>query len=170
MTEPPQNVEIREATAADYQRVARLVREWWDERPPIVERLWFRHFGPTSVVAVTPEGRPAAVAVAFLSASTPTRGVIQLVAVAPAARRAGMGRAVISAAETRLAEAGATSAEAVIWPGNRAGIRFLEALGYRPAEETNRTRLYGVPAIADFDGEGEDRALLVREITARGPS
>jgi len=163
MTEPARRVDIREATAADYPRFARLVREWWDEHPPHLERLWFRHFGPTTVVAMTPEGRPAAVAVAFLSPGAPTRGVLQLAAVAPAVRRAGVGRAIVADAEKRLAAAGATSVEAVVWPGNRAGIRFLEALGYRPVEESNGTRLYGVPAIADFDGEGEDRAMLVRE-------
>ena len=59
------DVTFRPATEADHARWSRLLREWWDERPPRLERLWFRHFAGTSVVGETADARPAALAVAF---------------------------------------------------------------------------------------------------------
>jgi GNAT superfamily N-acetyltransferase len=160
-------VTFREATQADHARLARLAREWWNERPPRIERIWFRHFGPTTLVGETADGRPIALAIGFRGAGDPSRGVLYLVAVAPGVRRRGIGRDIVAAVEGRLAAAGATSVEAAVWPGNRAGIRFLQALGYEPAPESRATRLYGVPAIADYDGDGEDRAIFERALAPR---
>lgn len=156
---------LREPTEADHPRLARLVREWWDERPPHLERLWLRHFSATSVVAENPGGRLAGLAVAFRSPAEPERGVLQLIAVAPDIRRRGVGRALVADAERRLAAGGVAAVEVVVWPGNRAGIRFLEALGYEPAPSAVE-RLYGVPATADYDGEGEDRSVMERRLNS----
>jgi ribosomal protein S18 acetylase RimI-like enzyme len=158
----PREVTFRAPTEADHLRLARLVREWWDERPPRIDRLWFRHFASTSVVGTLADGRPIAVAIAFRSPKVRGHGVLTLVAVAPSDRRRGVGRAAVDAAIERLKESDPTTAvEATVWPGNRAGVRFLEALGFAPDPSSRATPLYGVPAIADYDGEGEDRSLFI---------
>jgi GNAT superfamily N-acetyltransferase len=158
-------VTIREATEADHARLSRLIREWWDERPPRLERLWFRHFAGTTFVAVDPAGRPVGLAIAFRSAVHHERGVLNLVAVAPKHRRRGLGRSLVGASSDALRREGAGTMEAAVWPGNRTGVRFLEALGFTPVEESLATRLYGVPAFADYDGTDEDRAILEMTLT-----
>jgi ribosomal protein S18 acetylase RimI-like enzyme len=163
----PIAVAFRQPTEADHARYARLAREWWDDRPPRIERFWMRHFGPTTLLAEAPDGRPLGLAIGFrgsASSEPAGRGVLHLVAVAPGVRRRGIGRALAAAVEERLVAAGATSVEAVVWPGNRVGVRFLEALGFEPIPESRSTPLFGVPAIANYDGEGEDRSVLVREL------
>lgn len=154
-------ITFRRATEADHARWSRLLREWWDERPPRLERLWFRHFAATSLIGETAGGRPAALAVAFPSATIPGLGMLWAVVVAPGFRRRGLGREVVLAAVAALRGVGVGAVEAAVWPGNRAGVRFLEALGFAPVPESLATPLYGVPALTGYDGDGEDRALMV---------
>ncbi len=160
----PPDVAFRDAIEGDHAHLVHLVREWWDEHPPRLERLWLRHFAGTSVVGTSAAGRFVAAAIGFPSAGRPGRGVLWLVAVAPAQRRRGVGRAAAAAVVQRLGLTGARSVEAVVWPGNRAGVRFLEAIGFATAEESRGAQLYGVPAIADYDGDGEDRSVLERTL------
>ena len=157
-------VTLRHPTEADQSRLAGLVREWWDERPPRFERLWIRHFCGTSAVAEDERGHLVAVAIAFASRALPGRGVLHLVAVAPSHRRHGLGRGVAETAMAALGEDGIEQFEATVWPGNRGGVRFLEALGFAPVDASRATPLFGVPALADYDGDGEDRALFVLSV------
>ena len=83
----PAGVTFRDATEADHARFVHLVREWWDERPPRLERLWFRHFASSTVVGESAEGRPVALAVAFPSAGLAARGGSGLVWARPLAGR-----------------------------------------------------------------------------------
>jgi ribosomal protein S18 acetylase RimI-like enzyme len=159
LTRPP-DLTFRPATEADHARCSRLLREWWDERPPRLDRLWFRHFAATTLIGETADGRPAALVAAFPSASLPGHGVLLAVAVAPSMRRQGIGRAAVEATVAALREAGVGAVEAAVWPGNRIGIRFLEGLGFAFVPESLATPLYGVPALADYDGDGEDRAVM----------
>jgi GNAT superfamily N-acetyltransferase len=156
----PADITFRPATEADHARWSRVLREWWDDRPPRLDRVWFRHFAATTIVGEA-AGRPAALAAAFPSATIAGRGVLWMVAVAPGLRRRGVGRAIVGAAVTALREAGANHVETAIWPGNRIGVRFLSAMGFEPVAESLATPLYGVPALADYDGDGEDRAVML---------
>ena len=157
----PREIRLRPATEADHPVVARLIDEWWGERRPHVARVWFRHFAGLSWVAERTDGRPVGVGIGARGHDRPLVGLLVLVAVAPSFRRQGVARSLGEAVGRSLEAAGATSTEAIVWPGNRVGVRFLEALGFGPAAEAV-DQLYGVPAIADFDGEGEDRAIFVR--------
>jgi GNAT superfamily N-acetyltransferase len=157
---------LRHATEADHLRLARLVDEWWGERRPRLPRLWLRHFALLSWIAERSDGRPIGLGVGFISIDHVGLGIVHLVAVAPSSRRRGVGRAIADAIEHSLIRQGAERVEATVWPGNRVGVTFLEALGYTPSPDAP-DRLYGVPATTDFDGEGEDRAVFVRRLVAR---
>jgi len=165
---PADDLTIRGATEADHVRLTGLAREWWDERPPRLDRLWFRYFPGTTLVAETADGRIRALVIAFVSGRDARRGVLHLAMVAPDLRRRGVGRMLVAAVEERLVAAGATSVEAVFWPGNRIAVRFLEALGYEALPETRATPRYGIPAIPDFGGDGEDRAIFARPLPRSG--
>jgi len=129
--------------------------------PPRLERIWFRHFSATSVLAELPDGRTVGIAVGFLSPTQPGRGVLLLVAVGRAHRRRGLGRTLVDEVLARLRAPGpVTGVEASVWPGNRVVVRFLQALAFAPVPASLATRLYGVPALEDYDGDGEDRAVL----------
>jgi hypothetical protein len=72
----------------------------------------------------------------------------------------------VTALEARLAADGVLEVEAEVWPGNRPGVRFFEALGYAPIPESLATPLYGIPAIVDYDGPDEDRSVFVHDLAA----
>jgi ribosomal protein S18 acetylase RimI-like enzyme len=59
------------------------------------------------------------------------RGWINYLAVAPRARRQGLGRALMAAAEQRLRAAGCPKINLQVRPDNSAAIAFYERLGFR---------------------------------------
>jgi hypothetical protein len=59
---------------------------------------------------------------------------------------------------------GVAHVHAVTWPGNRGSVGFHERIGFHASDGPGTQRLYGTPAFADYDGEGEDRVLFTIEI------
>ena len=59
---------------------------------------------------------------------------------------------------------GATTITAVAWPDDPVAIAFFRSLGFEPDSGPGTQRLYGVTAFPDYDGPGEDRAVLRREV------
>jgi RimJ/RimL family protein N-acetyltransferase len=57
---------------------------------------------------------------------------------------------------------------AITWPGNRVSVAFHRSIGFRVVEGPGTQRLYGSPAFPDYDGDGEDRVVFVRELEASG--
>jgi hypothetical protein len=62
------------------------------------------------------------------------------------------------------AAGGATTARTTAWADDRPTIRFLEAIGFRLVEPPDGQRLWGTPAVADYDAPGDDRAELERSL------
>ncbi|MEO8208024.1 MAG: GNAT family N-acetyltransferase, partial [Chloroflexota bacterium] len=137
----------------------------------LLPRLWFRHFAGTSWIAEarsdraeSGEARLAGFVVGFRSPGHADLAVLQAVGVDPNLRRRGIGRRLV---EHFLADAQASlaaSVEATTWPGNRRALTFLEALGFAPDVASSPRRVYGVPAIEDYDFGTEDRARLLRRL------
>ena len=153
---------FRPLTEADHAALIEVFDDWWDERPkPRLERLWFRHWASTSEVAEA-RGRPAALLIGFLSPDVPDEAVIRLIAVAAWARRRGIGRALVERFAAMAAERGATRLVANAKPGDPAAIGFLRALDFVAVASTETRPLYGVPALPDAGGRGEDLALFER--------
>ena len=162
---PAPPYEVRHPTEADLPDLDARLRDWREGRPGSSGpgRTWFRHLGGTSWLAeASGDGRPLGLLLGLRSVDRPGEGVIHAVAVDPAFRRRGIGRDLVDRFATQLAEAGVTTLEATCRPEDRIAVAFFAALGFEPQAGPGSSRIYGVPAFADWDGAGEDRVLLVR--------
>ena len=149
-----------------------VVDDWWGGRRvhALLPQLWFEHFTGTSWVAESGDGRLAGFLVGFISPDDPETAYIHMVGTNPNRRRAGLGRAAVRAV---LRGRGARAAPDA-WPRSRGPAtgsrsRSTRAMGFRPDDGPGTQRLYGTPAWADFDGDGEDRVRFSRELEPRPP-
>ena len=168
MTDPQARPELtfRHPTEADHPRIVGLVDEWWGGRRmrALLPRLWFQHFAGTSWIAEAADGRLEGFVVAFISQDDPTSGYVHMIAADPNHRRAGIGRALYQRVFEDLAARGVRRVTAITWPGNRQSVAFHQAIGFRVDAGPGTQDLYGVPAYADYDGDGDDRVVFVRDL------
>jgi L-amino acid N-acyltransferase YncA len=167
MSTPDQReLTFRRPVEADYPRVIDVVDEWWGGRKmrAVLPRMWFQHFTGTSWILETTAGRLAGFAVAFVSQDDPTTGYVRMIAADPNWRRGGLGRALYARVFDDLQARGVRRVRAITWPGNRVSVAFHLAMGFRVDDGPGTQRLYGTPAYADYDGEGEDRVVFTREL------
>lgn len=161
----PLAVDLRHPNEADHRAVAAVVDDWFGRRVlPLASSAWFRHAASTSWLAADERGRLVGFVIGYRSQDRPAEAVLHLVAVDPARRRRGVGRALVETFVGTVAATGATTVRAVAWPDDPASIAALRALGFEPEAGSGTQRLYGIPAYADLDGPGEDRAVLTRRI------
>jgi ribosomal protein S18 acetylase RimI-like enzyme len=146
---------IRHAHPADYGRVIQHVNVWWGgrEMAPILPKLFFLHFEGTSFVAERADGGLAGFLVGFLSQTDSREAYVHFVGVAPEERGSGLGRALYERFFAEVGAQGRSVVRCVTSPVNEASVAFHRALGF----EVERVA-------ADYDGPGEDRVLLVREL------
>ena len=165
MTDRPE-LQFRHPTEDDHRRIVGLVDEWWGGRRmrALLPRLWFQHFAGTSWIAETADGRLAGFVVAFISQDDPATGYVHMIAADPNLRRAGIGRALYERVMQDLARRDVRRVTAITWPGNRQSVAFHQAIGFRVDDGPGTQNLYGTPAYADYDGEGEDRVVFVRDL------
>ena len=130
----------------------------------LLPRLWFQHFTGTSWIAEAGDGRLVGFVVAFISQDDPTVGYVHMIAADPNRRRSGIGRALYERVFTDLSGRGVTRVKAITWPGNRQSVAFHRSVGFRIDDGPGTQNLYGTPAYADYDGEGDDRAVFVRDL------
>lgn len=157
--------EVRHPTEADLADLGGRLRDWREERPGRggVGRTWFRHFGGTGWLAeASADRRPLGVLLGLRSADRPSDAAIHVVAVDPAFRRRGIGRDLVERFAAQVAVAGVTSIEATCRPEDRIALAFFAGLGFEPYAGPGSSRIYGVPAFADWEGAGEDRVLFLR--------
>jgi ribosomal protein S18 acetylase RimI-like enzyme len=146
--------------------IVALVDEWWGGQRihHLLPRLWFQHFTGTSWVAETADGRLAGFLVGFLSPDSPGEAYVSLMATNPNLRRQGVGRALYEQFFDDVRARGISRVSAVAWPDNRPAVEFHRAVGFS-VDAGPRTRpIHGVPAYPDYDGDGDDRVLLTRDL------
>jgi len=167
---PRPAIDLRHATEADQPILVRVVDDWFAGRRVrhLVTRAWLRHFGSTSWLAVAPGGRTIGFLIGFRSADHPEEGVIQLVGVDPNRRRQGIGRTLVDAFVDDAVARGAATISATAWPGEPPAVAFFEAVGFTAQSGPGSRRIHGSTAFPDYEGEGEDRILFVREVRAGG--
>jgi ribosomal protein S18 acetylase RimI-like enzyme len=148
-------LEIRHAHPSDYGRVIQHVNAWWGgrEMAPMLPKLFFLHFEGTSFVAEDGEGSLVAFLIGFVSQTDPHEAYVHFVGVAPEQRGSGVGRELYERFFETVRAHGCTTVRCVTSPANTGSISFHEALGF----ELDRV-------VEDYDGPGEDRALLVRQL------
>jgi L-amino acid N-acyltransferase YncA len=148
-------VTIRPAEPGDYDRVIRVVDEWWGGRQmaEMLPRLFFDHFTDTCFVADDEAGRLAGFIVGFLSQSKSREAYVHFVGVAPEHRRAGLAKRLYE----RFFEAARASdrevVRAVTSPANAVSIAAHSAMGFEV-----------VPGPAAYDGDGRDRVVFEKRI------
>jgi predicted GNAT superfamily acetyltransferase len=146
---------IRRADPGDYDRVIRVVDEWWGGRQmaEMLPRLFFDHFTDTCFVAEDDAGRLAGFIVGFLSQSKPREAYVHFVGVAPELRRDGLARRLYERFFDAARAADREVVRAVTSPVNAVSIAAHKAMGFE-----------AVPAAAGYDGEGRDRVLFEKRI------
>jgi ribosomal protein S18 acetylase RimI-like enzyme len=161
-------VDLRRPTDADHPLVIRRIDDWAGGRKArhLLPRLWFRNFTGSSWVATREDGRVLGIAIGFLSQDEPTVAVLHLLAVDPHHRRQGIGTDLAAAFMRDAVERGARTLRTTAWPDDRPTIAFLRTLGFEIVEPPDGQRLYGTPAVADYDEPGDDRAELERSLDA----
>jgi GNAT superfamily N-acetyltransferase len=159
-------VEFVRPTEADYDTLITVVDEWWAGRPVrrLLPRLWLRHFAVWSWLARADGDRLVGFAVGFPSPGLPGTVALHLLGVDPNRRRRGIGRGLALRLADGAAAAGADRIETVIPTGDPVALAFLRAVRYAVVADPGLRPIHGVPAHADYDGPGEDRILLVRDL------
>jgi ribosomal protein S18 acetylase RimI-like enzyme len=161
-----EGIAFRRPTEADYRLISRVIDDWWGGRQldHLLPRLWLQHFTGTSWLAETENGHLAGFLIGFHSPDKPDVAYCHLIATNPDLRRHGLGRALYERFFEDARAAGRRTVTAITWPANHASIRFHRALGFEVQRGTDSQNLYGTPALAGYDFDREDRAILVRSI------
>ena len=160
-------VHFRRPVEEDHARIVELVDEWWGGRRmrALLPRMWFRHFTATSWVVEDDRGRVLGFLVGFISPDHPDTAYAHMIATNPNHRRRGIGRALYERFFADALSAGARQIQAITSPDNRVSLEFHRHLGFRPDDGPGTRSIYSVPAYRDFDGEDQDRAVLIRTLT-----
>ena len=120
---------------------------------PMLPKLFFIHFEGTSFVAEDAEGELLGFVCGFLSQTADNEAYIHFVGVTPDDRGVGLGRTLYEHFFEEVRANGRTVVRCVTSPLNQGSLAFHQALGFE------------VERIAeDYDGPGEDRALLVKQL------
>jgi ribosomal protein S18 acetylase RimI-like enzyme len=147
-------MDLRHAEPADYGRVIEVIDHWWGGRAmaAMLPKLFFVHFRDTSFVAEE-DGELAGFLCGFRSQTYADEAYVHFVGVDPDRRTSGLGRALyerfFEAVEPR------TVVRAVTAPVNERSVAFHRAIGF----EVERVD-------EDYDGRGQARVLLVKELTS----
>ncbi len=148
-------VTIRHAHPSDYGRVIGRVNVWWAGRDmaPMLPQLFFVHFEGTSFVAEDDDGQLAGFVCGFVSQTDPEEAYVHFVGIDPERRGEGLGRLLYDRFFDAARERGCRTVRSVTSPANELSLAFHRALGF----EVERVA-------EDYDGPGEDRALLVHRL------
>jgi ribosomal protein S18 acetylase RimI-like enzyme len=121
---------------------------------PMLPKLFFIHFEGTSFVAEDENDELRGFVCGFLSQTASDEAYIHFVGVDPDVRGSGLGRALYERFFEEVRANGRSVVRCVTSPANERSVAFHESLGF----EVERAEL-------DYDGPGEDRALLVKQLT-----
>jgi ribosomal protein S18 acetylase RimI-like enzyme len=156
---PQLRVEFRPATGADHARVVAVVDDWWGGRSmaPLLQRLFFDHFGPTSFIAES-EAELAGFLIGFVSPGKAGTAYVHFVGVEPGRRGSGLGTELYRRFFGVARGAGCRWVECITGPVNTGSIAFHTRLGFEVVP--GGLVRDGVDVHPDYDGPGHDRVLF----------
>jgi N-acetylglutamate synthase-like GNAT family acetyltransferase len=157
-------ITVRLATAEDYDAIIPHVDTWWGGRnmATMLPRLFFQHFGPWTFVATRGDKLVGFLA-ALRSQTDPTQAYCHFIGVDPEERGNGIGLALYQRLFADAAASGCRQVLAVTSPLNRESIAFHRQLGFQPLP--GPTSQDGIPYSPNYDGPGEDRVRLRKELS-----
>jgi len=120
----------------------------------MLPKLFFIHFEGTSFVAEDADGELLGFVCGFLSQTSDEEAYIHFVGVTPEDRGEGLGRALYERFFDEARQSGRSVVRCVTSPLNRESLAFHESMGFQVER-----------VVPDYDGPGEDRALLVKQLT-----
>ena len=149
----PEAIQLRVATAADYDQIIAVVDQWWGR--PIghaLARVFLDHFHATSTIAES-DGELAGFLIGFLSPSQPDAAYIHFVGVHPSLRGNGLARTLYERFFALARANGRTVVSAITAPQNSGSIAFHTAMGFTVSAP-----------IPDYDGAGSPKVLFLRRL------
>lgn len=155
-------MKIRHLEESDHGPVVAVVNGWWGGRRVAdkLPRLFFRYFSGTSFAAEE-DGRLVAFLVGVVG-SPAEEAYIHFVGVHPEHRSRGLGRRLYGMFFDEARRRGCRSVRAVTSPVNKGSIGFHASMGFGIMEGDGTHD--GVSIHYDYDGDGKDRVVFVREI------
>ena len=162
----PLELSWRHPGEGDHPGLVALVDDWHGGRRvhATFGRFLLAHFGSTSLLAETVDGKVAGYLVGFVSSDRPEEAFVNTAAVNPNLRRRGVGRELYRRFGLLAAARGAHRFVVHVWPGDPIAVAFHRALGFEPLGGGGAMKLYGTLALPDYDYPGEDRAIFTRPI------
>lgn len=155
MDAPGTDIELRPAAPDDHGYFIRRLDDWWGGRQmaSMLPRLFFTHFPSTTRVAVDQKtGDRLGFLCGFDSEADDEVAYIHFVGVDPAARGRGVGRLLYEWFLIAARERGRTRVQCVTSPLNTGSLAFHRAMGFDGRE------------VADYDGPGEHRVVLAKDL------
>ncbi|MEW6046691.1 MAG: GNAT family N-acetyltransferase [Bacillota bacterium] len=152
---------IRTMRKQDFDYLVTVVDEWWG-RPVrhLLHPVFLYQFGDTAFVAEN-KGAVVGFLVGFAGQRDPEEAYVHMVAVAPASRHAGVGRALYESFIEVVAERGCRRIKAITTPGNRESVAFHTRMGFVMVTE-DAVYVDDVPAVRDYAGPGQHRVVFVK--------
>lgn len=138
-------VQVVGQEAAHFQEeVLASLRAFWGGRDVrhLHHPLWFRQFGGAALAVRDEVGCLTGY---LLGAPTPFGGYVHVIAILPALRGRGLGRALYAQFASGLSASGPMTVEAITVPTNTPSIAFHRRLGFTAT------------VVRDYAGPGEDR-------------
>ena len=154
---------LRTVSPDDYALVIPVVDAWWGGRAvsAMLPKLFFVYFCETSFVAEVKDDLIGFL-VGFLSPAGTEEAYIHFVGVHPDYRKRGVGRRLYEQFFQVAQRAGRCRVRCVTSPGNHISLSFHRGMGFHPCG--GAVDGSEVPIHREYDGPGEDRVLLVKEL------
>jgi ribosomal protein S18 acetylase RimI-like enzyme len=152
-------VRFRQLREADHGPVVAVVDGWWGGRRVAdkLPRLFFRYFAGTSF-AVEEDGE----IVAFLVRRPADEAYVHFVGVRPDRRSRGLGRQLYEIFFDQARRRGCRSVRTITSPVDTGSVGFHTSMGFEVLEG-DRTQ-DGVSIHSNYDGDGKDKVVFVREL------
>jgi ribosomal protein S18 acetylase RimI-like enzyme len=163
--EAMKDILIRHAEPSDYQPVISEIDHWWGGRKMVdmLPKLFFVHFRNTSFVAEH-GAKIVGFVVGFVSQTTPGDAYIHFVGIDPGFRGQGLARGLYERHFEAVRRLGCRRIHCITSPINKGSIAFHLRMGF--SIEPGEKIIDGIAVVANYDGQGEDRVLFIKELPA----